>query len=321
MDNYLLLYVIVAVGIFAFLQGGLLFIDATGDVATRTKRRLNSLSINDPTEVLRRKALGEGASPWVATLLASSPVRWLDRLIIASGINKTTERVLMVMTLGVSAAAMLLKFVVGLGLLTSLLGSFVMAVMLPLVALLSMRTRRVRRIVEQLPEALDMFVRSLRAGHPIPTAIRMVATEMPAPIGAEFAMVFDSMVYGLDLRDALQRMTRRVPVPELQYMVGAIRIQHAAGGNLAEILGSLSSIMRDRLKLYMKVKALSAESRLSGKVLACIPIAIVTVIFLTNPGFYDGARTDSNLAMILWFAAFLVLFGIVLLRRIVNIRV
>jgi len=129
--NYLLLYVIAAVAIFAFLQGVFLFIDASGDIAARTERRLNSLSINDPTEVLRRKALGEGASPWLATLLASSPVRWLDRLIIASGINKTTERVLVVMTFGLSVAVMLLKFVGGLGLLTSLSGSFVLAVMLP----------------------------------------------------------------------------------------------------------------------------------------------------------------------------------------------
>jgi tight adherence protein B len=320
-DNYLLLYVIAAVAIFAFLQGVFLFIDASGDIAARTKRRLDSLSINEPAEVLRRKALGEGASPWLVTLLASSPVRWFDNLITTSGINKTTERVLVVMTFGVSAGAILLKLVVGLGLLLSLFGSFAVAVMLPLVLLLSMRTRRARRIAEQLPEALDMFVRSLRAGHPIPTAIRMIATEMPAPIGAEFAMVFDTMAYGLDLRDALQRMTRRVPVPEVQYMVGAIRIQHAAGGNLAEILGSLSSIMRDRLKLYLKVKALSAESRLSGKVLACIPFLIVTVIIFTNPDFYDGARTDNRLAMLLYFAAFLVLFGIVLVRRVVNIRV
>ena len=321
MDNYLLLYVIVAVAIFAFLQGVFLFFDATGEVATRAKRRLNNLSINDPSVALRRKALDEGAAPWLATLLVSSPVRWFDNLIIASGINRPTERVLAVMTFGVSAVAVMLKLVVGLGLLMSLLGSFVVAVMLPIVVILSMRTRRARRIAEQLPEALDMFVRSLRAGHPIPTAIRMIAIEMPAPIGAEFAMVFDGMKYGLDLRDALQRMTRRVPVPELQYMVGAIRIQHAAGGNLAEILGSLSSIMRDRLKLYMKVKALSAESRFSGKILAGMPFAIVALIYLTNPGFYDGARTDSALAMVLYFAAFLVLLGIVLLRRIVNIRV
>jgi tight adherence protein B len=320
-DTYLPLYLIVAIAIFAFLQGVFLLIDATGNAATRSRRRLNNLSINDPTEFLRRKALGEGASPWLTTLLVSSPVRWFDNLITTSGINKTTERILLVMTFGLSGAAMLLKFVVGLGLLMSLVGSFALAVMLPLVVLLSMRTRRARRIAEQLPEALDMFVRSLRAGHPIPTAIRMIATEMPAPIGAEFAMVFDSMVYGLDLRDALQRMTHRAPVPELQYMVGAIRIQHAAGGNLAEILGSLASIMRDRLKLYLKVKALSAESRFSGKILACMPFAIVTLIYLANPGFYDGARTDTNLAIVLYFAAFLVVFGIVLLRRIVNIRV
>jgi tight adherence protein B len=319
--NSILLYAAAATAIFLFLQGFFLLLDGVGEISKRSKRRLDRLSINDPTEFLRRKALGEGASPWLLTVLDSAPLRWFDKLIIASGINKATERVLVSMTFGASAAAVILKLILGLSLVMSLFGSVAVAVILPLGILVSLRTRRARRIAAQLPEALDMFVRSLRAGHPIPTAIRMISVEMPAPIGTEFGMVFDSMTYGLDLRDALQRMIQRVPVPELQYMVGAIRIQHSAGGNLAEILASLSTIMRDRLKLYMKVKALSAQSRFSGKILACMPFAIVTLIYFTNPGFYDGARTDTALAVVLYFAGFLVLMGIFLLRRIVNIRV
>jgi len=320
-NSYLLLYGVAALAVFAFLQGFFILTDTVGDVAKRANRRLDRLSIDDPTEFLRRRALGEGASPWLLTALASSPVRWFNELVIASGVKKSTEQILMLMTFGLSAVAIVLKLVVGLSFMMTLVGACGAAVMLPLALLSTLRKRRARKIAEQLPEAIDMFVRSLKAGHPVPTAIRMIATEMPAPIGVEFGMVFDGMKYGLDLRDALQRMTQRVPVPELQYMVGAIRIQHAAGGNLAEILGSLSSIMRERLKLYMKVKALSAESRLSGKVLACIPFAIVTIIVLTNPGFYDGALADTKFSMILYFAGFLVLLGIFLLRRIVNIRV
>ena len=321
MNTYLLLYGVAALAIFALLQGVFVLTDTVGDVAKRAQRRLDRLSIDDPTEFLRRRTLGEGASPWLLTALGSSPVRWLNELVIASGIKKSTEQVLVSMTFGLSAVAIVLKLVVGLSFVTSLLGACGAAVMLPLALLSTLRKRRARQIAEQLPEAIDMFVRSLKAGHPVPTAIRMIATEMPAPIGVEFGRVFDSMKYGLDLRDALQRMTQRVPVPELQYMVGAIRIQHAAGGNLAEILGSLANIMRERLKLYMKVKALSSESRLSGKILAGIPFVIVGAINVLNPGFYDRAYTDTKLAMILYFAGFLVCFGIFLVRKIVNIRV
>jgi tight adherence protein B len=321
MNNYVLLFAILALAALAFLQGVFLFADAIGNVSRRAKRRLNDLSAGDPTTSLRRKVLGEGAARWLVRILTTAPFRWLDRLIIASGIKKTTERVLLVMTFGISAAAVALKLVVGLSLPMSLSGAIAVGVLPPLGLLMAMRARRARKIVEQLPETLDMFVRSLRAGHPIPTAIRMIAVEMPDPIGTEFGVAFDGLTYGLDLRDALERMAERVRVPELQYMVAAIRIQHAAGGNLAEILASLSAVMRERLKLYLKVKALSAESRFSGKILAAMPFGIVGLIYLSNPGFYDGARTDKGLAMVLYFAGFLVFLGIVLLRRIVKIRV
>jgi tight adherence protein B len=321
MDSYVLLFAVLVLAVLTLLQGLFLFADAVGTASSRARRRLNDLSAGDPTTSLRRKVLGEGAAQWLVNILATAPFRWLDRLIVASGIKKTTEWVLLVMTFGMSAGAVALKLVVGLDLLTSLLGAIAVGALPPLALLMAMRGRRARKIVEQLPETLDMFVRSLRAGHPIPTAIRMIAVEMPDPIGTEFGVAFDGLTYGLDLRDALERMADRVRVPELQYMVAAIRIQHTAGGNLAEILASLSTIMRERLKLYLKVKALSAESRFSGKVLAAMPFGIVGLIYLGNPGFYNGARTDTSLAMVLYFAGFLVLFGIVLLRRIVKIRV
>jgi tight adherence protein B len=129
------------------------------------------------------------------------------------------------------------------------------------------------------------------------------------------------MTYGLDLRDALQRMAQRIPIPELQYMISAIKIQHVAGGSLTGVLSSLAALMRERLKLQMKVRALSAEARLSGRVLACMPFAVFGLIYLRDPHFYDAARENPVLAAALYFAAFLVFGGIYLLRRIVNIRV
>jgi tight adherence protein B len=321
MERYLAIYLFVTVALFVLMQAAFMYADAVGTVPRRTKRRLQQLSAGDPPQFLRRRSLGAGAGPLLVTLWQTPPVRWLDGLVIGSGLTKTTEQMLAAMLVGLFGMVAVLRLGLNLSIVQSTAGGVAVAVLLPLLCLSHLQNRRQRRIAEQLPEALDMFVRSLRAGHPVPGAIRLVATEMPAPLGTEFGIVFDGITYGLDLREALQRMTRRVPVPEIGYLAGAIRIQHAAGGSLATVLASLAHVMRERLNLHLKIKALSAESRFSGKILALIPFAVVGVILVRNPDFYAGARTNPGLAAILYFAGFLVFAGILLLRRVVNIRV
>jgi tight adherence protein B len=320
MDNDIL-YVVIVATFFAFIQGIAVLVEATGNVETRTRRRLKDISVTDSAaDVLRRRMFGEGVSPWLATILASKAVQWLDAIVLTSGIAMPTERVILAMTSAFPAVVLLLNFI-GLSSLLCIVGGFLVAFALPVWLLYVLQQRRLRKIVEQLPETLDVLVRSLRAGHPIPTGIHTIATEMPDPIKTEFRLVFDVMTYGLDLRSAFDRMEQRVPVPELRYMTAAVRIQYATGGNLAEILASLAAVMRDRMKLRMKVKALSAEGRLSGRILAGIPFLVTGFITFANPDYYSEAGTNSTLSAMLWGAVILIIGGIFTMRRMLNIRV
>jgi len=204
----------------------------------------------------------------------------------------------------------------------SFAAGFGFGIALPLLVLTRARVIRMRKLTRQLPETLDTMVRGLRAGHPIPACIALIGKEMTAPIGGEFKRVYDGMTYGLDLRDALTKMTERLhTVSELKYVVSAIKIQSATGGNLADILGSLATLMRDQQKLKAKVRAISAEGRLSGNILAALPVAVVTLINIINPNYYAAIKTSPTMLYILCFAAFLVVAGYLLIRRIVNIRV
>ena len=147
--------------------------------------------------------------------------------------------------------------------------------------------RRIALIEEQLPDALDLMVRSLRVGHPINGAIAMVAREMPDPIGTEFGLLADEATYGMSLTDALDKLTARVPVPDLRFLAIAINIQSSSGGNLAEILEGLAGVIRSRFKLFRKVRAITAEARWSGWFLSIFPIAALLLVQIVDPNYYD----------------------------------
>ena len=147
--------------------------------------------------------------------------------------------------------------------------------------------RRIALIEEQLPDALDLMVRSLRVGHPIGGAIGIVAREMPDPIGTEFGLLADEATYGMSITDALEKLTARVPVPDLRFLAIAVNIQATSGGNLAEILEGLSAVIRSRFKLFRKVRAITAEARWSGWFLSIFPIAALMLVQLVDPNYYD----------------------------------
>jgi tight adherence protein B len=158
----------------------------------------------------------------------------------------------------------------------------------PLLVLMRLRAVRRRHFATQLPEALDVIVRSLRAGHPTPVAIGLVGREMPDPIGTEFGMVSDEMTYGLALAETLKNLLERVGLEDLRLLVVAISIQTTTGGNLSEILGNLSRVIRERAGLRARVKALSAEGRMSGIVLSLFPFILFGVITLLSPDYYSA---------------------------------
>lgn len=147
--------------------------------------------------------------------------------------------------------------------------------------------RRVALFEEQLPDALDLMVRSLRVGHPINSAVAVVAREMPDPIGTEFGLLADEATYGMSMNDALDKLTARMPVSDLRFLAIAINIQATSGGNLAEILEGLSAVIRSRFKLFRKVHAMTAEARWSGWFLSLFPIAALLLVQMFDAGYYD----------------------------------
>ena len=173
----------------------------------------------------------------------------------------------------------------------------------------------------QLPDSIDIVVRSLRAGHPVPTSIAMVAREMRDPIATEFGLVVDEMTYGLNLDTALSNLARRVGLSDLRFLVVAVMIQTQVGGNLAEILNGLSRVIRERGKMRAKIRALSAEGRFSAGLLSILPFVLMGVINLIAPQFYRAVSDDEVFWPILGFGFFLMVLGIITMYRMVNFRV
>lgn len=158
--------------------------------------------------------------------------------------------------------------------------------MIPLFALKTLRSRRHKKFGVQLPEALDLITRGLKAGHPVPVAISMVGREMPDPIGTEFGMVADEVTYGSDMISALQNMYERVGHEDLPLFVTAISIQSTSGGNLREILDGLARLIRERGKLRRKVRAISTEGRISAYILTAVPAFLAAGMMVMMPNFY-----------------------------------
>lgn len=192
---------------------------------------------------------------------------------------------------------------------------------IPLMVLRVRATRSRRRIQEQFPVALDVFVRGLRAGHPIAAALDLLTVEMPDPIGSEFGMAVDEVTYGADLRDALERMAERWDLEDMRMFVVSLAIQSETGGNLAEILENLSQVIRDRAAMAMKVRALSSEGRMTAVMLTGLPVFAFALLFAFNPSFYLDVADDP--AFVPGFVTLLILYaiGFMTIRRMVDLKV
>jgi tight adherence protein B len=195
------------------------------------------------------------------------------------------------------------------------------ATILPIIVLKILRGRRHKAFGSQFPDAIDVIVRSLRAGHPVPIAIQMVGREMPDPIGSEFGMIADEITYGADLETALRNMYFRVGQEDLPLFVTAVAIQGSTGGNLSEILGNLSAVIRLRFKMRRKIKALAAEGRFSAIILSALPIAMFTILQVTSPTFYGGVWQVEMTKIILSVAGAWMLTGNFVMYKLVNFRI
>jgi tight adherence protein B len=194
-------------------------------------------------------------------------------------------------------------------------------VLLPFLGLKLLRRRRLKNFGAQFPDAIDIIVRSLRAGHPVPIAISTVAREMPDPVGSEFGIVSDEITYGADLETAVRDLYFRVGSEDLPLFVTAVAIQTSTGGNLAEILENLSSVIRQRFKMRRKIKALAAEGRASALILSSLPLAIFAGIQFMVPEFYASVWHESLTKICLTLAGCWMGIGNIVMYRLVNFKI
>lgn len=195
------------------------------------------------------------------------------------------------------------------------------AIGIPMIVVSYLAQRRRKTMQAQFPVALDIFVRALRSGHPVSSAIDLLTQEMNDPIGSEFGLIADEISYGADLNEALEDMAERWDLEDIRMFVVSLSVQNETGGNLAEILDALSKVIRERAALYLKVRALSSEGRMTGWLLTALPVIAFVLLFSGNPQFYLEVAEDPIFyigfpMLILWFLA-----GVFWIKNLVNLKV
>lgn len=323
-NDFLIFSVLVFVCVLLLVEGLFAMWRAhKGPEVTRLKRRLQGLAATSDrtaqTQVLKQRLLSE--TPGLERFIQRLPrLHQFDRFLLQSGLNWTVSGVLLASLLGgiaawvaVSAFAAQVRL---LGTVAALAGAS-----LPFVYVSWRRGRRLRHIERQLPDTLDLMTRALRAGHAFTSALSMAGNEMPEPVGGEFRLVHDEINFGVSMQQALTHLSERVPLTDLRYFVVAVLIQRDSGGNLTEILTELSALLRQRAKLMAKIRVLSSEGRLSAWILGLMPFALAAVMNLVNPKFMSLLWTDPlGIAMVRYMLV-LMLFGALIMRKIVRIRV
>ena len=193
--------------------------------------------------------------------------------------------------------------------------------LLPIMFLQFRANQTRKKMQDQFPVALDVFVRGLRAGHPIAAALDLLTVEMPDPIGTQFGVVVDEVTYGAELRDALQAMAERWDLDDMRMFVVSLSVQSETGGNLAEILDNLSTVIRERHSMYLKVRALSSEGRMTALMLTVLPIFSFTLLFLSNPKFYLDVADDPYFLPGFLVLIMMYVIGFMTIRKLVDLKV
>lgn len=317
---FVLLFIAVALGVELAWQW---WFSSQSGAARRTRQRLKSVEVGNKDgavskSLLKRRRLAESATT-EAFLRRMHGIDFIDRTLQQSGCKWTVSGLLVNMALcflfGLLIALMLQPY------LTLALVAGIACSMAPMLYVGRKRSKRIGKMEQQLPEVADLIARSLRAGHAFPSTVQMVAEEMPEPIAGEFRIVADEVNFGISMSEALQRLAKRIPLTDLRYMVVAVLIQRETGGNLAELMTSISFLIRERLKLLGQISTLSAEGKLSGWILGLLPVVICLVLGLINPGYFNLLIDDPDGLSLILTAAGLMLAGALWMRKIIRIHI
>jgi tight adherence protein B len=215
-------------------------------------------------------------------------------------------------------AGFVLGFLGGLGLPTAAAIGFAAALGVPRWLLRLFKKRRESRFIAALPDAVDVIVRGIKAGLPLLDCIRMIAAEAQEPVRSEFRQIVETQTIGIPLGEACIKLYERVPLPEANFFGIVISIQQKAGGNLAEALGNLSRVLRDRKKMKAKIKALSTEAKASAAIIGALPIIVMLIVWVTSPNYIELLWTEPLGRIMLACSAFWMFIGVMVMKKMIN---
>jgi tight adherence protein B len=324
MSNGMMIFVaMIFVTVFLLVQG--LVVPVFGESAKARKRLLKKLNqIQTATEgdayssILREKYLRR-LSPWERYLERLPAMEALAARIEQAGQKYLAYRVTL-LSVVLAVVAALIAWTTTRMMIVPVVAAAIGAY-LPFMVLSSQRGKRMAKIEEQIPDAIDTMTRALRAGHPFNATLRMVAEDLDEPIAGEFELTFGDINYGNDLRRAMLGLLSRVPSVTMMALVTSVLVQKETGGNLAEILKQISGVVRGRFKLHRKVKTLTAEGRMSAWVLALVPLVLFAVISVTTPDYLPILIEDPRGHNMIIYGTISAILGILWIRRILRIEV
>jgi len=297
----------------------LLFFGRARNREKKLNRRLELLEKgSDPEEVLsqlrkeREQHLGFGSIPLLSPLFEKAA---------QANVPFSPAAIILLMVLAMVMCFFALSYFSGAALIIRVAVSAVMGYSVMLIWLRNKAKKRIAEFEEQLPDAVELIVRSLKVGHPFSSAVNIVASEMPDPLGTEFGIIADESTYGMDVAESLERMAGRIDVPDLRFLSVAVTIQAQSGGNLAEILQGLSNVVRSRFKLFRKVKAITAEAKFSGWFLSVFPIVALLAVQLVKPDYYDTVQESPLFVPAAIFVAIMLTINVFFMRWLVDIKV
>jgi len=269
-------------------------------------------------DIMRKSMLSE--VPWLNRMLLS--IRWTDKLsrMIEQSGTESTLGVFILLSIVLASGGFVIGLWVTSHALLSLLIAFFLGVF-PFLYVYLKKKRRMEKFQRQLPDALDLIARALKAGHAFTGGLKMVGDELGEPVGTEFEKTLHEINFGSGIPEALKGLTQRVDCPDLRFFIISVIIQRETGGNLAEILGKISYLIRERFKLQSRVQVLASEGKLSAIILIAIPFVVALALSVLNPVYIKTLFVDPVGKALVAFALLMMVIGIVVMKRMIEIKV
>lgn len=322
--SQLLLLALVFLGTAGVLVGAFVFLNRraleTTQAAIERLRDSEDRAVSQATiRSIIRNARASDLPAFDRVLAGKGLAAWLAEEALMAGTNITAGNFILRSLVSAALSFLVVTLVVGyppFAVLAGVLGLFI-----PFLYIRFKRRKRINKFQEQLPDAIDMLVSSMKAGYSFQAAMRFIGEEVPAPLGPEFMRFYEEQRLGMEVRIALLALQARVPSVDLKMLVTAILIQRETGGNLSEVLDKISALMRERVALKGEIASLTAESKLSARILSALPLVVFSLVSLINPGFISPMMETTAGPFLLMGAALSVMLGYWWMMKIADIDI